>query len=50
MDERRGAIWVAGVFLLLIGLFLPALVNRQPVMSFDSVGYFHAGYAAIRQA
>src|SRR5665213_2148547 len=46
----HGAIWVAGVFLLLIGLFLPALVNRQPVMYPDSVGYFHSGYAAIKQA
>jgi hypothetical protein len=46
----HGAIWVAGVFLLLIGLFLPALVNRQPVMYSDSVGYFHSGHAAMKQA
>ncbi len=46
----HGAVWVAGVFFLLIALFLPALVNRQPVMYPDSVGYFHAGYAAIKQA
>ncbi len=46
----HGAIWVAGIFLLLIGLFLPALVNRQPVMHPGSVGYFHSGYTAVKQA
>ena len=44
------AIWLAGLALLLVGLLLPALVNRQPIMYPDSVGYFHSGYAAIKQA
>ena len=44
------AIWAVGLLLLLAGLFLPALVNRQPIMYPDSVGYFHSGYAAIKQA
>jgi hypothetical protein len=48
--ERRGAIWAAGSALLLVVLLLPAWINRQPVMYPDSVGYFHAGYAAIKQA
>lgn len=48
--ERRGAIWAVGSALLLIVLFLPAWINRQPVMYPDSVGYFHAGYAAVKQA
>jgi hypothetical protein len=47
--ERRGVIWAAGSALLLIVLLLPAFINRQPVMYPDSVGYFHAGYAAIKQ-
>jgi hypothetical protein len=47
--ERRGAIWAAGSALLLVILILPAWINRQPVMYPDSVGYFHAGYAAIKQ-
>jgi hypothetical protein len=44
------AIWLAGLVLLLVGLLLPAFVNRQPIMYPDSVGYFHSGYAAIKQA
>ncbi|MBS0281099.1 MAG: hypothetical protein JSR25_08055, partial [Proteobacteria bacterium] len=44
------AIWLAGLALLLVGLLLPAFVNRQPIMYPDSVGYFHSGYAAIKQA
>jgi len=44
------AIWLAGLLLLLVGLLLPAFVNRQPIMYPDSVGYFHSGYAAIKQA
>lgn len=44
------AIWLAGLLLLLVGLLLPALVNRQPIMYPDSVGYFHSGYAAVKQA
>jgi hypothetical protein len=48
-DRRRGAIWAAGCVLLAIALFLPAWINRQPVMYPDSVGYFHAGYTAIKQ-
>ncbi len=43
------AIWLAGLALLLVGLLLPAFVNRQPIMYPDSVGYFHSGYAAIKQ-
>ena len=45
----RTAIWIAGCLLLLAGLFLPAWVNRQPIMYPDSVGYFHSGYAAVKQ-
>ncbi len=44
------AIWLGGLALLLVGLLLPAFVNRQPIMYPDSVGYFHSGYAAIKQA
>ncbi len=44
------AIWLAGLALLLVGLLLPAFVNRQPIMGDASVGYFHSGYAAIKQA
>ena len=44
------AIWLVGLALLLIGLLLPAFVNRQPIMYPDSVGYFHSGYAAVKQA
>ncbi|MES2253762.1 MAG: hypothetical protein V4559_01830 [Pseudomonadota bacterium] len=44
------AIRLAGLALLLLGLLLPAFVNRQPVMYSDSVGYFHSGYAALKQA
>jgi hypothetical protein len=47
--ERHGAVWAAGSALLLVVLLLPAWINRQPVMYPDSVGYFHAGYAAIKQ-
>src|SRR5437868_9107576 len=43
------AIWLAGLLLLLLGLLLPAFVNRQPIMYPDSVGYFHSGYAAVKQ-
>jgi len=43
------AIWLAGLALLLVGLLLPAFVNRQPIMYPDSVGYFHSGYAAVKQ-
>ncbi|HEY4275546.1 MAG TPA: hypothetical protein VGM68_08690 [Rhizomicrobium sp.] len=49
LGERRGAIWAAGCVLLMIVLFLPAWINRQPVLYPDSVGYFHAGYAAAKQ-
>lgn len=43
------ATWLAGLLLLLAGLLLPAFVNRQPIMYPDSVGYFHSGYAAVKQ-
>jgi hypothetical protein len=38
-----------GVLLLIAVFFLPALINRQPVLYPDSVGYFHSGYAAAKQ-
>ncbi len=40
---------VIGVLLLIAAFFLPALINRQPVLYPDSVGYFHSGYAAVKQ-
>ncbi len=49
-DKQRMAAGIAGVLLLLIGLLLPALINRQPILGFDSVGYFHSGYAAVKEA
>jgi len=49
-DGALRAIRLAGLALLLLGLMLPAFVNRQPVMYSDSVGYFHSGYAALKQA
>ncbi len=48
-DTQRKAAGIAGLLLLLIGLFLPAIVNRQPILYPDSVGYFHSGYAAVKQ-
>jgi hypothetical protein len=48
-DLRRQAIFAIGIVLLLAGFFLPAIVNRQPILYSDSVGYFHSGYAAIKE-
>ena len=49
-DMQRRAFHGIGVVILLIGLLLPALINRQPILYSDSVGYFHSGYAAVKQA
>lgn len=51
-ESKRG--WrlagaVCAALLLGITLFAPALINRQPILYSDSVGYFHAGYAAVEQ-
>ena len=49
-DMQRRAFHGIGIALLVIGFLLPALINRQPILYPDSVGYFHSGYAAIKQA
>ena len=49
-QKRRGALVAIGIVLLVMAFFLPALVNRQPILYPDSVGYFHSGYAALKQA
>lgn len=50
LEGRRGAIMAALLLLLLLpAFFLPAFVNRQPVMYSDSVGYFHSGYSAVKE-
>lgn len=48
-DMQRRAVFGIGIALLLIGFLLPAIVNRQPILYSDSVGYFHSGYAAIKE-
>lgn len=40
---------MCAALLLGISLLVPALINRQPILYSDSVGYFHAGYAALEQ-
>jgi hypothetical protein len=40
---KRGSVWL----LLLAVILAPAIFNRSPFMYPDSVGYFHAGEAAI---
>ena len=38
-----------GLALLLAALLLPAFINRMPILYSDSVGYFHSGYAVIKE-
>ena len=49
-DMQHRAFHGIGIAILVIGLLLPALINRQPILYSDSVGYFHSGYAAVKQA
>lgn len=51
-ETNRKSRWVTvlGAAFLLAALSVPMLINRQPVLYSDSIGYFHSGYAAAKEA